>query len=319
VAGVSAAGRAIGGAVLSYYAPAQDNPYYDIFLYDPRTHILQNLTRHIANDSAFAWSRDGSRLAFISTRVWATPDLFVMDADGRNIQQVVTGYMPAQPDWSPDGAALTLVGVTTDGQPEVLAVDLATNAVTRLTETRNEREKMALWSPDGRYIAYMSEENPFVYVVTPDGAARKLVTLVYSEMPVWSPDGSYLAYVARQDSSLQLQAVDGAAQKILFNGSKPITTPVWSPDGKYLAFGVAHINQQSLRLVDVATGEYRAIIGFWNIDSPAWSPDGRTLAFFGTSVDDPQGRGIYTYDTLTRERRLLLKVARLNSLVWQPE
>jgi Tol biopolymer transport system component len=76
----------------------------DLFLADLATGALTRLTDALGYDAECSFSPDGSRILFVSDRD-GDPDIYVMDADGRNVRQLTdaAGY-DGGPFFSPDGA-----------------------------------------------------------------------------------------------------------------------------------------------------------------------------------------------------------------------
>jgi Tol biopolymer transport system component len=109
------------------------------------------------------------------------------------------------------------------------------------------------WSPDGRYIAYLSEgcvtEDWNIYAVRGDGSSKVALTetpQTVKEGPAWSPTGSDVAF-STLDKVVLVDADSGKTRTIaVFDGfpvsghlhiSRAYGSP-WSPDGRYLTFGV---------------------------------------------------------------------------------
>lgn len=95
------------------------------------------LTEVGREDNAAAFSPDGRRIAFVSTRDAPASDgpgdLYVMDADGGNVVRLTSGLaVQAQPSWSPDGRSIVISG-SANGRGEVYLVDVLTKEVRRLT------------------------------------------------------------------------------------------------------------------------------------------------------------------------------------------
>ena len=103
----------------------------------------KRLTYAPANGMSPAWSPDGTRLVFATTRHDGKPEIFTMNADGTNQQVAVS--MPAgsaiDPRWSPDGSRIAFVYIP-DGKPgadealspyAIYTLELATQKVTRVS------------------------------------------------------------------------------------------------------------------------------------------------------------------------------------------
>ncbi len=111
------------------------DPYMDIYEADLDGGNLRPLTRQFGYDAEGAWSRDGTLIAFCSTRD-GDPDIYVMNADGSGVRQVTNapGY-DGGPFISPDGQwivfrsdrkkehMLQIYVVSIDGQQEVAVTD----------------------------------------------------------------------------------------------------------------------------------------------------------------------------------------------------
>ena len=154
-------------------------------------------------------------------------------------------------------------------------------------------------SPDGRYIAALSQKDLFtVDLFLADAHTghiiRKLVSansdphieaLRYIDSSgTWSPDGRLFAFVVTADGDNQMVIVDVTSgdetQRIRFDGIGAVNNPAWSPDGKTIAFSGMVGGISDLYLYDLESGERTRLTDDKYADlQPAWSPDGRTLAF----------------------------------------
>ena len=134
------------------------------------------------------------------------------------------------------------------------------------------------WSPDGRWIAYVSSRG--VARVRPDGTgARRIAS---GSLPRWSPDGRYLAFVRAGRSGRQVTWVvrfDGRGARAVGPGG---SLPAWSPDGRRLAYvsrrGVLVVGRdgRGRRLVAATDGLAHGL---------SWSPDGRRLIYAAHALD----------------------------------
>jgi Tol biopolymer transport system component len=145
-----------------------------------------------------SFSPDGTRLAFVGRSEGGTADIWIANADGSDARMVHdSGREDSAPAWSPDGRRLAFETNTLPGgfDGELSVLDLATGAVTRLTDDPPEapvHDEGAAWSPDGRMIAFTSERsdpNGDVWIMRSDGSEpRQLTTTsVLDESPDWQP------------------------------------------------------------------------------------------------------------------------------------
>jgi serine/threonine protein kinase/Tol biopolymer transport system component len=176
----------------------------DVWVYDIPQATLTKLTFGGVNRTP-AWSPDGKRIAFYSY-AGGRQQLTTVAADGSGTPQLLTegfGRMYID-DWSKDGTMMVLdvVSATRTKNPMQWGSDILTfrpgvdtNLVPFL-ESKFDEWESAL-SPDGRFIAYTSNESGTyqIYVQPfPGKEGRWIVSSEEGYEPLWSPDGTTLYY-----------------------------------------------------------------------------------------------------------------------------
>ena len=173
------------------------------------------------------------------------------------------------------------------------------------------------WSPDGRRIAFVSDND--IYVVAANGGQPRRVfdcnrSCVFADYPAWSPTGeSILVMSANVVNGLVphsvVQAVDvgSGRRRVLFttDGPEYASYPRWSPDGQAVVTGLETFattqpddctpTSSVVAVVDLRGPRptIKRLTGpAMFADYPDWSPDGRTLVFT-------------TYDLGSRDARCL--------------
>jgi len=142
-------------------------------------------------------------------------------------------------DISPTGARAVF-----EAHGEILTVPVEHGDIRNLTNTPGFADRDPAWSPDGKWIAYFSDESGeyALHLRAQDGMgeARKISlgnppSFFYS--PTWSPDSKKIAY---SDKRLNLWYVDVEAGKPVLVDTNPYDTanfsPAWSPDSRWIAY-----------------------------------------------------------------------------------
>ena len=169
----------------------------DIWLYDLTTASETQLMLDGSDNRSPAWSADGELIAFASNRL-GPQNMFSTSLTGRSADRLVASrdaHNPSSWSESPGGRLLAYyeVNVETGRDVWVLAAD---GSATAVAATRfNERSPV--FSPDGRWLAFVSDEDDFDHVYVqpyPPTGERWVVTLDGGREPLWSADGAALFF-----------------------------------------------------------------------------------------------------------------------------
>jgi serine/threonine-protein kinase len=177
---------------------------------------MQRVT-HSGNNRFPIWSPDGVRIAFQSDRE-GDAGIFVQRVDGvggvERITNAAQGEVHVPESWAPDGRHI-LYGVEKDGVYSLRVLAVSQKASTQFGGVQSTEPSNAVFSPDGRWIAYTIGERGgvaspnrgvFVQPFPATGAIYQVPQQRLDFQPVWSPDGSVLFFVPSAASG-QLAAV----------------------------------------------------------------------------------------------------------------
>jgi Tol biopolymer transport system component len=179
----------------------------DIFIVDSTGRNTVNLTNHSANDGWSRWSPDGRQIVFHSNRD-GNFEIYVMNIDGSSPTRM-TNYngIDQFPDWSPDGREIVF-----RRDVDIYVMDVRTGDTRRLTETAPLLNQMAVWSPNGKQLAFMSARDgyPSVWVMNADGSGQTNLTPKdpgdadsewVSRAPSWSTTGRQIYFMSFRPST----------------------------------------------------------------------------------------------------------------------
>jgi uncharacterized repeat protein (TIGR01451 family) len=148
------------------------------------------LTRSPDFDGGPTWSPDGSRIAFTSSRDYATlrTEVYVMNADSSGQTNLTRSPKEdGDPDWSPDGGRIAFMS-TRDGWGEIYAMNPDGSGQTNLTR-RGYSDWDPSWSPDGSRIVFAHSEwwDADLYVMNADGSGQTSIAPLRDEEfdPSW--------------------------------------------------------------------------------------------------------------------------------------
>ena len=251
------------------------------------------------SNSSPAWSPDGQRLAFVSSR-GGNNEIYVMNADGSSpVTLTNNSTYISSPAWSPDGKRIAFESIR-DGNSGIYIVNADGSGLVNLINPSCSGHSPA-WSPNGQRIAFACQRSgkSEIYVMNTDGSSPVNLTnnSANSSTPAWSPDGKHIAFESNRDGNYEIYVMkaDGSEPARLTNNSAGDSSPAWSPDGKHIAFFSERDGNDEIYVMN-ADGSEPANLTNNSADdySPAWSPDGKYIAFVSKRDGNRDGnREIY--------------------------
>jgi len=285
------------------YFLSDRGPHLNLYRYDTSDGKTTQLTDYQNDDARWASGDAAGQIVYEVTgalhiydtrnntdhalTIRVPSDLVAARASERSVKKFVEDYA-----LSPNGkrAAFTARG-------DVFSVPLEHGITLDLTHTPGAHEREVSWSPDGKRVAYISDESgeEEVWVRDADGTNPVMLTkgvIGRLYQPLWSPDGKHIAFV---DSGNRIHVIGTSAgandQVVAQDPGVSKRDYAWSPGGHYLAYSLTDKDTQLSRLYVYQIGSGKAVeLGREYADAmaPAFSADGKYLYFLGDREWSPQ-------------------------------
>ena len=171
----------------------------DLWILDPRTTQAERLTFGTEEDELPVWSPDGKAIAYTSAQT-GTSRSILLQTLGSAAEVRVIGTWPRHAhvtSWSPDGRRLGLEESSPTAGWELWVIQVGGGDPLPIAN-RPGNQRLPRFSPDGRWIAYQSDESgrTEVYVVAADGrGSLRQISAEGGMQPVWDSNGRILYYL----------------------------------------------------------------------------------------------------------------------------
>jgi dipeptidyl aminopeptidase/acylaminoacyl peptidase len=251
--------------------------------------------------AAYAWAPDSRRLAFVAidqrteeetNRAKIKDDERVFEGDLRFrhlwVTEIASGAAPTRvtegrdytvaadvPSWSPDGTRIVFAATVTemlrDERQDVYIVSTDTRQVTKIS-TNFGRDSQPRWSPDGAYIAWVTDPN----TAKPHGDGTAATQINQSRLVLYEVAAKSIKDVS--SPSFDLEA--GAPQWTL-GGAQ------WTPDGARVLFATGQRTYATVFAYDLKAGRYTALTERRTVQLGSQSRDGQMIALLQDSPETP--------------------------------
>lgn len=175
------------------------------------------------------WSPDGSRIAFASHHAALWGQIYTVRPDGSGLAPITSFLpeeypnIPNSPKWSPDGRQLAFYcecgsksGIFTIGADGTHQKQLVQDGL------------YFSWSPDGQYIAFTKGLDLYKIRPNGSETTHLVSNVAYHD-PVWSPNSRYLTFVSYTEREIYIIDADGTDQRRLTNNDVLEDYLAWLP------------------------------------------------------------------------------------------
>ena len=263
----------------------------NVFVYNTKTGQTSKVTNFTEYDVKFP-SCFGNQIVFENGGY-----IYKMDATVKKPEKVsitlASDNIYARPEIKDGAKYVTAASLSPKGERmvvtargEVFDVPVEQGVTKNLTRTPGAHEREAQWAPDGRSIAYISDQTGETELYSRPAEGGEPVQLTknndtYIRIFQWSPDAKKIVYTDRKN---RVNLLDVATKQVTTLSQSPLGEARgvnFSPDSKWLTYSRVSENNFSLvYLYDIAAKkEYPVTDKWYESSSPVFSTDGKYLVF----------------------------------------
>ena len=235
------------------------------------------------------FSPDGRKLALTRWRPGTSGDIWVADADGKNLTQLTNNpATDSQASWFPEGDKLAFLSDRNNNHMTLWTISLATGKEEPFLDL-GEGVQFAALSPDGKQVAFNLNQNGAVnvWVASVKDGQRKQLTFDSQLMgfPSWSPDGQFLSFEMQRGENAYVMVIPssgGQPTQFTFDQGKDYVNS-WSPDGDKIAFAGQRDGIWNIYWISRYTKTQKQLTNYSKLNTfvryPAWSPLGNQIVY----------------------------------------
>ncbi len=280
-----------------YFISDRDN-IMNLYAYDLNTKATRQLTFNKDYDIKFP-AMGGDQIVYEYGG-----DLYRFDTQSEKANKIPVEINNDQnwsrPEWKDVSQQISMIDVAPGGERIVLSArgDIFTlpakEGITyNLTNSSNANDRYPQWSPDGKWIAYISDKSGEFNIWLRDAVSgeekmltKDLKTYIFSLK--WAPNSQYILWSEKRNTLNITKIATGETEVIASSGNGPINAYNWSQDSRYITYVEPAKEMNNIIIYDRNTGQKHQITdGWYQTSSPNFSKDGKYLVFVSARSFNP--------------------------------
>jgi len=206
----------------------------------------------------------------------------------------------SRPEWKDVSTQLSSYAISPNGERVILtgrgdifSLPGKEGITYNLTNSSDANDQNGLWSPDGKYISYVSDKDGEfrIYVrnaVTGEESVATKDIKTYIIDYSWSPDSKKILWSDKKNTLNITDLATGKTTLVEDSGVSIFNDFNWSPDSRFITYTRPEKTMSNIIVYEVATGAKHLITdGWYDSDSPNFSSDGKYLIFTSARTFNP--------------------------------
>lgn len=288
-----------------YFLSDREDKVFNLYRYDPSNASITRLTEEDTWDVRWASGYEGTVVFENAGRIKS------LDLDSGAVSEIPISINPDLPQlrtgWKDAGKVLQYFDISPSGKRaivtargEVFTVPVKDGSTRNITNTGDQREYSAIWSPEGDQLAYVvdSREGQSLVIQNQRGMGEKTeyeLGLYFYYLQEWSVGET--PRISFTDNHLSLYVIEVATGEITKVGTGARRSGIhasFSPDGNWLVYNLEQPNLlRDLMLMNLTTEEVTTVSdGMADVASPVFSPDGEYIFFAASTNSGPLQDGL---------------------------
>lgn len=291
----------------------------NIFCYDLKTKAITKVTNYTyydvkypsLGDNDIVYENGGElfRLSLKDNSIHPIPVQIIGDGISSRTKYVDASKFITSGDVSPDGKRIVL-----GARGDVWTLPVESGITRNLTKSDGVHDRNVAWSPDGEYIAYISDRtgNDELYIQKQDGKEEaiqltdpKSVSETYKYQPSWSPDSKKITWYDKMNRLMMVDVASKKVTEVAKSQDGEMRDFAWSPDSKWIAYSDNNMSEFSrIFIYNVDTQKAEPVTDTWfNSSNPTFDKNGKYLYFTSERDFNPTYSSVewnYAYREMSR-------------------
>ena len=298
----------------------------NIFCYDLKTKAITKVTNYTnydvkypsLGDNDIVYENGGElyRLSLKDNSIHKIPVQIIGDCVSSRKKYIDASKFITSSTVSPDGKRIAL-----SGRGDIWTVPVESGITRNLTKSDGVHDRSVAWSPDGEYIAYISDRtgNDELYIQKQDGKEEaiqlttpKSVSETYKYQPVWSPNSKMIAWYDKMNRLMYIDVASKKVTEVAKSQDGEMSDFAWSPDSKWIAYSDGKMSEFSqIFIYNLDSKKAEPVTDTWfNSGNPTFDKNGKYLYFTSERDFNPMYSAVewnYAYREMSRVYMITLQ------------